>query len=76
MHRRLGCHIRRAIPACVVIAIRNKFPDEHGNYVGFWEWEVEDDDAAETIVYCYISADFSAVFFSQTGACLCTVSMC
>jgi len=36
-HKRLGRRIRRAIPSCVVVAIRKKFPDEQGHYVGHRE---------------------------------------
>ncbi|KAF0311006.1 hypothetical protein FJT64_018161 [Amphibalanus amphitrite] len=36
---RLGTGQRRVVPACVVTAIRTKWPDLHGRYVGFKQLE-------------------------------------
>ena len=35
VHAKLHRYNRKVIPACVVQEIRNLYPDEHGNYVGF-----------------------------------------
>ena len=34
-HNRVGRHIRRVIPACVVKKIREEFPEPDQNYTGF-----------------------------------------
>lgn len=44
IHNRLGKGVRRIIPACVVNAIREKFPEQNGIYVGFLG---EDDNVSE-----------------------------
>ena len=40
LHNKLGKHVRRVIPSCVVWKIREEFPSEDGNYIGFLEAEV------------------------------------
>ena len=35
----LGRGNRKVIPACIVLKIRNRFPDERGNYTGFMDVE-------------------------------------
>ena len=40
-HGALGKKNRRVIPACVVKAIRQEFPDETGQYARFKEAELE-----------------------------------
>lgn len=40
VHGILGKKRRRAIPSCVVHAIRKRFPEESGDYVGFKEAEL------------------------------------
>ena len=35
VHRDLGKGVRRVIPACAVIAICKKFPEDSGEYTGF-----------------------------------------
>ena len=37
MHGHLGKHVRRVIPACVILKIRARFPEDDGNYFGFLE---------------------------------------
>ena len=36
VHKRLGRYVCKAIPACVVKAIRPVYPNADGNYTGFW----------------------------------------
>ena len=40
-HGVLGRNKRRVIPACVVKAIRTRFPEESGEYVGFKPAEID-----------------------------------
>lgn len=35
--QRLGKHNRKVLPACVVSAIRKKYPEENEDYTGFQE---------------------------------------
>ena len=39
IHSRLGKHVRRVIPACVVTRIRDAYPSNPADYVGFMEAE-------------------------------------
>ena len=39
IHSRLGRAVRRVIPACAVIKIRNTFPELSGEYTGFTDTE-------------------------------------
>ena len=51
-----GRHIRRAIPSCVVAAVRDKFLDPAGNYVGVRE--VDDDGGSyPCLLYTSDAAD-------------------
>ena len=37
IHSRLGRHIRRVIPACVVNQVRRMYPEPSGQYIGYQE---------------------------------------
>jgi len=39
VHQRLGRHVRRVVPSCVVEEIRKAYPDPQGQYRGFLEHE-------------------------------------
>ncbi|XP_014667403.1 PREDICTED: uncharacterized protein LOC106808979 [Priapulus caudatus] len=46
VHKRLGKGVRRVIPACVILKVREAYPEESGQYVGYRDaCESETDDA-------------------------------